>query len=322
MNQELSGILNINKPSGMTSHDVVLRVRKITAQKKVGHAGTLDPMATGVLLICLGQATRVSEYLLDSDKVYLARIHLGITTDTYDTEGEITSQAEVNVTRAQVEAELARWVGSWEQTPPMYSAVKHRGTPLYRLARRSKAAFGQAGVINLPNHQQIVAQKTRTVQIYALTLTAWAPPQLEVEVRCSKGTYIRSLAHELGQRLGCGAYLAGLVRTASGRFHLEQAVTLEELERAFSCGEGVHLLQPLDWALQAFPAVVVDQITARKVAFGQRIQMSEAAQANTCRAYGPDGHLLALLQRDADGWWRPHKVFKSPYGQTNDAHHP
>jgi tRNA pseudouridine55 synthase len=298
------GILNINKPRGMTSHDIVAHVRRITGQRKVGHAGTLDPTATGVLLLCLGQATRVAEYLMASDKTYRARIRLGITTDTYDVEGEITGQAETDrITRAQVEQELSRLVGRVEQIPPMYSAIKHKGTPLYRLARRG----------------QTVARQPRQVEIRALKLLDWAPPELEIQVHCSKGTYVRSLAHDIGQRLGCGAHLVGLTRVASGHFRIEQAVTLQDLEQAIAQGEAVTLLHPLDAALQAFPAVTVDQATAAKIAFGQQVRLSAAPQGGMCRAYAPDGRLLALLRHHPDGLWQPHKVFVQP---TNDENHP
>jgi tRNA pseudouridine55 synthase len=298
------GILNINKPTGMTSHDVVARVRKITGQRKVGHAGTLDPMATGVLLLCLGQATRVAEYLMASDKTYRARIRLGITTDTYDLEGKTTSQAETDrITRAQVEGELSHLVGRVEQIPPMYSAIKHKGTPLYRLARRGET----------------VARQPRQVEIRALELLAWAPPELEIEVHCSKGTYVRSLAHDIGQRLGCGAHLAGLTRIASGHFRIEQAVTLQDLEQAIAQGELVTLMQPLDAALRAFPAVTADQATASKIAFGQQVCLSAAPEGPMCRAYAADGRLLALLRHQAGELWQPHKVFVQP---TNDENHP
>jgi tRNA pseudouridine55 synthase len=291
--KELDGILNINKPEGMTSHDVVARVRRISGQRKAGHAGTLDPLARGVLLLCLGEATRVAEYLMSGDKVYLARIRLGITTDTYDAEGRISSQAEVTVTRAQVEEELRTFVGHLEQTPPMYSALKHEGTTLYRLARQG----------------QTVARAPRQVEIHTLELLEWAPPDLQVRVHCSKGTYIRSLAHDLGQRLGCGAHLAGLVREASGAFRIEEAITLTELEEAFAAGRGAELLQPLDVALQAFPAVTVDRATARGIAHGQRVELPADLQAPLSRAYSADGRLLALLRHDQQRLWRPHKVF-------------
>jgi tRNA pseudouridine55 synthase len=290
---ELDGILNFNKPEGMTSHDVVARVRRISGQKKVGHAGTLDPMASGVLLLCLGQATRVAEYLMAGDKLYDARIRLGIATDTYDAEGRISAQADVTVTRAQVERELSTFVGKLAQTPPMYSALKHEGTALYRLARQG----------------QTVARAPRPVEIYALELLEWASPELRVQVRCSKGTYIRSLAHDLGQRLQCGAHLAGLVRLASGPFRIEQAITQTEMEEAFAAGGGAQLLEPLDAALQAFPAVTVDSATATALAHGQRVELPAGVDAPLSRAYSADGHLLALLRHDQQRLWQPHKVF-------------
>jgi len=289
----LDGILNINKPEGMTSHDVVAQVRRSSGQRKAGHAGTLDPLASGVLLVCLGEATRVAEYLMGGDKVYLARIRLGITTDTYDAEGRISGQAAVTVTREQVEQELRTFVGHLEQTPPMYSALKHEGTSLYRLARQG----------------QTVDRAPRPVEIYALDLIEWAPPAVQVRVHCSKGTYIRSLAHDLGQRLGCGAHLAGLVRESSGAFRLEQAILLAEMEEAFAAGRGAELLRPLDSALQAFPAVTVDRATARGIAHGQRVELPAGPDAPLSRAYGADGRLLALLRHDQERFWRPHKVF-------------
>ncbi|HUT16341.1 MAG TPA: tRNA pseudouridine(55) synthase TruB [Anaerolineae bacterium] len=292
--QQLHGILNINKPPGITSHDVVSRVRRITGQRRVGHAGTLDPLATGVLVLCLGEATRIIEYLMTDDKVYRARIRLGISTDTYDAEGQITHQTDPDhISRAQVEQGLVAFVGMLQQTPPMYSAIKHKGTPLYRLARRG----------------QVVHRQARTVHVSALELLEWAPAELEIRVRCSKGTYIRSLAHDLGQDLGCGAHLVGLIREASGGFILERSITLDELAEAFAGGEGPGLLQPLDMALQALPAVTVDGAAARKIGFGQRVQLLEAPGTSMCRVYATDGRLLALLKHDSDGYWQPRKVF-------------
>lgn len=299
--QELCGILNINKPRGMTSHDVVARVRKITGQKKVGHAGTLDPLATGVLLLCLGQATRVAEYLAAGDKVYQARLRLGISTDTYDAEGQITSQSEVAVSRAEVEQALQAFTGIQEQTPPMYSAIKHNGIPLYRLARRG----------------QTVARRTRKVEIYDIRLLAWEAPELEIEVHCSKGTYIRSLVHDLGQRLHCGAHLVNLTRTASGQFRIEEATTLEELEQAAVSGTVASLLHPLDVALQSFPAVTVDRVTEHRIISGQRVCLSNGIEKPLCRAYAIDGRLLALLRLDEEGLWQPHKVFVQRRGNEN-----
>lgn len=300
-NQELCGILNINKPRGMTSHDVVARVRKITGQKKVGHAGTLDPLATGVLLLCLGQATRVAEYLAASDKVYLARLCLGISTDTYDAEGQITSQSEVTVSHTQVEQALRAFTGIQEQTPPMYSAVKHGGVPLYRLARRGK----------------VVPRRARKVEIHDIQLLTWDPPELEIEVRCSKGTYIRSLVHDFGQRLGCGAHLVSLMRVASGQFRVEDAITLEELEQACARGTVASLLHPLDMAVEPFPAVTVDLATEHRIVSGQRVRLSNVMEGPLCRAYATDGRLLALLRLDEEGMWQPHKVFVQQRGNED-----
>jgi tRNA pseudouridine55 synthase len=292
--QQPTGILNINKARGMTSHDVVARVRRITGQRKVGHAGTLDPMATGVLLLCLGKATRVSEYLMANDKVYHARVQLGITTETYDIEGQITGRAEIDhVTRAQVEHELEMLTAISEQVPPMYSAIKHKGAPLYRLARRGET----------------VTRKARTIEIERLDLLEWSPPQLQLEIHCSKGTYVRSLAHDLGQRLGCGAHLTGLVRVSSGRFHIQEAATVEDVERATAQGQLGQLLSPLDVALEIFPAVTVDQATRKSIIFGQRVQLEEKPDSHMCRAYAANGQLVALLRYLENGLWQPHKVF-------------
>jgi len=323
------GIINLNKPRGPTSHDVVDRVRALTGIRRVGHAGTLDPLATGVLLVCVGRATRVAEYLMAGQKAYRARVHLGITTDTYDAEGRVVAEAPVEANRAQVEAALAQFRGTITQVPPMYSAVKHKGTPLHRLARRG------VGVERLPI-------KARQVKIFRLELTAWEPPQCTLAVTCSPGTYVRALAHDLGQALGCGAHVAGLTRLASGDFRLEDAVTLEELAQAAAAGRWPDLLHPIDAALTRFPALHLDADTARRLCLGQAVSppllgqavsppllgqaLSPSAGAGTlpppggggwgwvlARAYGPDETFLALVAYDpATGLWRPRKVFRTP----------
>ena len=293
------GILNLDKPHGPTSHDVVARVRALTGVRRVGHAGTLDPLATGVLLVCIGRATRVSEYLMAGQKTYRARVRLGITTDTYDAEGQITAEAPVEVTCAQVEAALTRFRGKITQVPPMYSAVKHEGTPLHRLARRGIE----------------VKRESRQVDISRLELTDWEPPQCTLEIVCSPGTYVRALAHDLGQALGCGACLVGLVRLASGDFRLEEAVALEEFTQAAGEDRWPDLLHPMDAALTRFPALRLDAHSARRLCSGQAVAVpsKESREANMARAYGPDGTFLALATYDAaTGAWRPHKVFCSP----------
>ena len=325
------GILNLNKPLGPTSHDVVHRVRTLTGVRRVGHAGTLDPLATGVLLVCVGKATRVAEYLLSSTKVYAARVRLGISTTTFDAEGDVVSESPVEVTRDQVEAALVQFRGEILQVPPMYSALKRRGVPLYRLARQGIE----------------VAREPRPVEIVRLELTAWEPPDVLLEVTCSSGTYVRVLAYDLGQALGCGAHLAALSRQASGSFHLEDAITLDELAVAVSEGRWSDYLLPLDAALSGFPTWQLDADQARRLCLGQTIPLatdqggppasgedgwptgtrptlaegedqarggaSVSAGATLARACGPDGTLLALVTYDRTAnALRPHKVFCSP----------
>ncbi|MBN1581173.1 MAG: tRNA pseudouridine(55) synthase TruB [Anaerolineae bacterium] len=294
----LHGILNVDKPLGLTSHDIVARLRRITRQRQVGHAGTLDPLATGVLLVCLGQATRVSQYLMDSPKTYQAIIHLGISTKTLDAEGDVTSEKPVSVTRQQVEAALGQFVGHIEQVPPMYSAIKKNGKKLYELARQ--------GIT--------VERPPREVDIYALRITTWARPLIHVTVECGPGTYIRALAHDIGIVLGCGAHLAALRRTRSGSFFIEQAVTIEQLEAGFANDSERIWLYPLDAALANLPMIHLDQSTAFRLALGQSIHVSGDVDVGTiARAYGPDGRFIALVKREKlASSWRPVKVFVKP----------
>ncbi len=292
---QVSGILNINKPGGMTSHDVVDRVRRISGQRRVGHAGTLDPLATGVLLVCLGQATRVAEYLMASDKVYQAQVRLGVSTDTHDAEGEVTATAEVNVSEDEVREALSSFVGSIQQVPPMYSALKHKGTPLYKLARQ--------GIT--------VEREPRSVEIHDIELLDWTPPLLTIRVKCSPGTYIRALARDLGQKLGCGAHLQSLTRLASGHFTLETAVSLDELEKVWAQGDWRKLLYPLDEALLDLEPMIVDGETEKRIRHGQQVQGPAAREKGELRrAYSPKGELIAILRHDPrTDLWQPKKVF-------------
>jgi tRNA pseudouridine55 synthase len=301
----VDGIFNLDKPRGPTSHDVVNRVRALTGIRRVGHAGTLDPLATGVLLVCVGRATRVVEYLMAGRKVYRARVRLGITTDTYDAEGQIVARTEgvAPPSRAQVEAALTQFEGIITQVPPVYSAIKHEGTPLHRLARQGAEV------------EQILQSKARQVEIFGLELTAWDPPHCTLETICAPGTYVRSLAHDLGQVLGCGAHLTGLIRLASGQFRQEDAVTLEELAQAAAEKRWPDLLHPIDAALAHFPALRLDADAARRVCSGQAVRVEECGSvgqegASLARAFGPGGTFLALVAHDPEaGAWRPHKVF-------------
>jgi tRNA pseudouridine55 synthase len=313
----MDGIFNVNKPVGMTSHDVVARARRLTRQKRVGHAGTLDPAASGVLPICLGQATRVAEYLSASGKAYRATVRFGVVTDTYDGEGEILRTAPVTLTMEDIAAALPAFLGRQLQVPPIYSAIKRAGQPLYKLAR--------AGAV--------VTAEARQVDISALSIVRWESPDLIVDVECSKGTYIRSLAFDLGERLGPGAHLAGLVRTRSGPFTLATSLTLEDLERALA-GETWrdHLYAP-DEALLDQRAAILGAAGEARVRTGQLLRLvpptapASPAVGETIpasggvpdlappmdvpllRAYAVDGRFLGILRWEpTQAAWHPYKV--------------
>jgi tRNA pseudouridine55 synthase len=308
----MHGFLNIDKPAGMTSHDVVARVRQLARQKRVGHAGTLDPAATGVLVVALGIATRLIEYVQDATtKRYHAIVRLGVTTTTDDAEGEVLDTAPIPpLDLAALEAVLARFRGPIMQTPPMYAALHHEGRRLHELAR--------AGVV--------VERAARQVTIERLELLDWSPPTLTLDITCGKGTYIRALARDLGAALGCGAHLQALRRTAVGAFVTEDAVPLDALIpdretggrgdkeidhsvrlaplRPVSLSEA--LLAP-ERAVDDWPAISVSAEGARQLRNGQTIPCA-GAEGERRRAHGPDGRLLALLAR-VDDRWKPEKVF-------------
>ena len=223
----VDGILNINKPGDITSFGLVAMVKRLSGERRVGHAGTLDPAATGVLPVCLGRGTRVIEFLVDTTKAYRAEIELGVTTDTYDASGRIIQRGDPSgVSREQLQSALASFCGLTRQTPPMFSAVKYQGKPLYQLAR--------AGIT--------VERRSRLVEIHNLELIDWQPPVATIEVVCSKGTYIRSLAYDLGQTLGCGAHLRSLIRLRCGLFNISDAISLSQLEDAFRYGYWQHFV--------------------------------------------------------------------------------
>jgi tRNA pseudouridine55 synthase len=290
----VDGILNINKPRGRTSFSVVSLIKRLSGVKRVGHAGTLDPAATGVLPVCLGQARRVVPFLHDAAKVYKARIEFGVTTDSYDATGSVTAQADPSgLSRKQILSALESFRGLIEQTPPMYSALKHRGRPLYELAR--------AGIE--------VERKRRPVHIYRLELNYWRPPLATVEVECGKGTYIRSLAHDLGQSLGCGAHLKGLVRLKYGCFDIRDAVSLPQLEQGFRNGDWTKFIYPLDIVFRDWAAVVVDDAAADDIRNGRPVAL-ELADADRLRAYSGDGRFLGLLKFNREkGRWLVGRVF-------------
>ena len=299
----MDGIFVIDKREGMTSHDVVARVRRLAHQKRVGHAGTLDPAATGVLPILLGQATRVAEYLSESGKAYRAVVRFGVETNTYDREGEVTRTAPTDdLTLAGVSAALPGFLGEQDQLPPIYSAIKRDGRPLYALARAGEA----------------VTVEPRRVRIDALRVVTWETPDLTLDVECGKGTYIRSLAHDLGQRLGPGAHLAALTRTRSGPFTLDQAITLEALEQALATDAWRKHFFAADEALLDWRALIVSEASEVRLRNGQPLRFSSrpapagrdgAGEGAPVRVYSADGRFLGIaLWSEEQAAWQPHKV--------------
>lgn len=295
----MDGILNINKPSGNTSFSIVSMVKRLTRERRVGHAGTLDTTASGVLPVCFGRGTRVIEFLLDTGKVYRAKIELGVATDTYDATGEIVQQGDyAEVSRGQVEQALGSFRGLIWQTPPMYSAIRHHGQRLYQLAR--------AGIT--------VRRESRPARIYRLELIDFKPPLVTAEIECGKGTYIRSLAHDLGELLGCGAHVKELVRLRYGPFNIEESVSLHQLEDAFYSHDWQNLVYPIDIVLHHWSAVVVGDEQERIIKNGGYLVMEnnqvDFDSEKRCRAYSQNGSFLAVLCFNPEkGRWQPEKVF-------------
>jgi tRNA pseudouridine55 synthase len=296
-----SGILNIKKPRGMTSFAVVSRVKRLTGERRVGHAGTLDPIADGVLPVCLGRATRIVEYLVDQPKAYRGAVRLGVTTDSYDSEGSVVATGDSSgVSRDAVEAALARFVGEIDQLPPLYSALKHEGKPLYRYARAGKD----------------VPRRPRKVTVHRLALLSFELPVIEIEVVCGRGAYVRSLAHDLGEALGCGGHLEHLTRLRSGPFTLEEAIDLDQLRASVEGGAWEELLNPVDRVLESWPAALlgpehtVEACQGRPLALAvAQPKLAELRPDAPCRAYSVEGEFLAVLRFRGGVRWQPEKVF-------------
>jgi len=292
----MDGILNINKPTGKTSFSIVSLVRRLSGERRVGHAGTLDPAASGVLPVCLGQGTRVIEFLLNAPKAYRAEIEFGVATDTDDATGSIISRGDPSgVSRKSLLSALNSFCGLVSQTPPMYSALKHGGRPLYKLARQGIS----------------VERKSRLRRIYRVELIDWQPPLATIEVECERGTYIRALARDLGELLGCGAHLRGLLRLRCGSFSLENAVSLSQLEDAFRGGYWQKLIYPIDFVLSQWAAVVVDNGAEEDIKKGRPLVLAPGdPSGERCRVYTRDGSFLAVLKFNPEtGQWQPDKVF-------------
>ena len=300
----LHGYLVIDKPGGWTSFDVVARARRILGEKRIGHAGTLDPAATGVLPLAVGAATKTLEFLTDASKTYLAEITFGIETDSQDIEGRVTRISDAStLTADRVTAALHQMLGPQEQIPPMHSAIKIGGQKLYELARRGEE----------------IARPPRPVTFYTLELCAWHPPVATVLIDCSKGTYIRSLARDLGESLGTGAYLSNLVRTRSGPFTLDDAITIAELEELPWPWIWPEVAMHPDVPVQAWPALVLDDLAATRWQQGATIPAHDGA-AGLIRAYDEAGRWLGTGYADETGTgWRPGKVVTVTAGEGSAA---
>ena len=315
-----SGFLNIDKPAGITSHDVVSRIRGMMRaagvyKPKVGHAGTLDPLATGVLVICIGQATRLSDYVMHQRKRYRAHVHFGTATDTYDAEGAVVFQADAaHLTAADVSSLLSGFIGTLQQTPPQYSAIKVDGRKLYEYARAGEA----------------VEVKARTVTIESITLLSWQNPIAVLDITCGAGTYIRSIASDMGEQLGVGAHLSQLTRQQSGTFDISSAVTLEKLQDLPITRWP--FIEPYD-ALASYPSVELTPSEITTISYGQLLHrplhirsndtltVDTGEQEQFVMAYDASHNLVAILKPhdndDENGdaletdIWKPHKVFVS-----------
>ncbi|WP_042338112.1 tRNA pseudouridine(55) synthase TruB [Paraburkholderia ferrariae] len=296
----IDGVLLLDKPVGLSSNDALIRAKRLLRAKKAGHTGTLDPLASGLLPLCFGEATKFSQDLLDADKTYEATMRLGIRTATGDAEGEAVETREVRCDEAAVRGAMTQFVGEIVQVPPMYSALKRDGKPLYEYAR--------AG--------QVVEREGRQVTILALEMIACALPDVTFRVTCSKGTYVRTLAEDIGEVLGCGAHLVMLRRTGVGALTLNHAVTLDALTAADEVARDAWL-QPVDALLSTFPAVTLDAEASRRFTHGQRLPLHELAgdraqweRAARVRVYGDDARLLGVAKA-ANGVLAPERLVVS-----------
>lgn len=289
----MNGVININKPLGITSHDVVYRLRKLLSIKKIGHTGTLDPDASGVLPMCIGRATKVADMLTAQDKQYVAEVTLGSATDTLDKTGTVTETAEVNVTKADILKAVAEFVGDIEQIPPMYSAIKVDGKKLYELAREG------VEIERKPRQVQIDA-----IEVLDIDLNAG---RFSMKVDCSKGTYIRTLCDDIGRRLGCFAHMSALERTKSGRFDISESYTLEQIEEMFGNGD-LSFFTPVDAVFEEYPKLTLSSRKAKKMCNGTRVSVQGIEDGVTYRVYDESGNFLTISEAE-DGVLKILKTF-------------
>jgi len=288
----MNGIIIIDKPRGWTSHDVIARLRRLLGEKRIGHSGTLDPMATGVLPVFVGRATRAVEFLEGADKEYIAGLRLGVSTDTQDITGTVLREHEQSVTQSELEAVLPRFLGVISQLPPMYSAVKVGGKKLYELARKGIEA----------------ERRPRDIIIHKLEIQGRDGADFILRIVCSKGTYVRTLCSDIGDALGCGGTLSSLRRTRAGSFTDSEAVTIEAVERAVSEGGANLLLKPVDSLFADRPALVLDCAQEKKCRNGADFEVKDIG-AGTYRVYGQDGAFLAVGDVSSRGVFSAAKSF-------------
>ncbi|MEJ2406574.1 MAG: tRNA pseudouridine(55) synthase TruB [Candidatus Thiodiazotropha sp.] len=297
--RNINGVLLLDKPEGMTSNKALQEIKFLYKAAKAGHTGSLDPLATGLLPICLGEATKLSAFLLDADKHYRVRVKLGETTTTADAEGEVVERADPSgVSEENIRAVLAEFQGEQQQLPPMYSAVKHQGERLYKLARQGIE----------------VEREPRTIQIYALDLLGFELPEFEMDVHCSKGTYVRTLAEDIGKRLGCGAYVSGLRRTGVGPYGDDAMLTLEQVQAAFGerrFEEMDNWLLPLESALSNWPEVALTADAAFYMKQGQAVQVPNAPTSGWVRLYANKTEFLGVGQILDDGRVAPKRLMQA-----------
>ncbi len=291
--KNINGILLLDKPLGFSSNQALQRVKCLLQAAKAGHTGTLDPLATGLLPLCFGEATKVAHYLTDADKTYTATIKLGTTTTTGDAEGQVLSTHEVNVTQADFDKACQLFIGEISQVPPMYSALKFEGKALYEYAR--------AGIE--------ITRQPRLITIHGITLNAFEAGVATITVTCSKGTYIRTLAEDIGRQLGCGAHLIGLRRNATAGYQIAQAITMEQFE-ALSAKERMTALVPTDSAILHLPAINLDADSVFYLQQGQKVWCSSNAPKGVLRLYDENDVFIGLGEQQSDGKIAPKRLMQ------------
>lgn len=289
--RNIDGILLLDKPRGVTSNQALQTVKHHFHACKAGHTGSLDPIATGLLPLCFGEATKISQFLLDADKRYWTAIRLGVETTTYDADGEVVATQAVSVKRRALEAALKQFEGEIQQIPPMYSAVKHGGKALYKLARQGIE----------------VERQPRSLRVHEIRVLDWQGERLELEIHCTKGTYVRSLAHDLGQVLGCGAHMAELRRLGVGGLDVAQAVPLEQL---LAVDSAEALLLPIDQALSALPGVSLTAMATHYLLQGQPVSVRHTHAPGWVRLYEQGEHFLGMGEVLDDGRVAPKRLMR------------